>query len=206
MWWICGVWRWPWAATASLCVAGVVEGQWGARLGGIGGSASRWGGGGKLGVLEAECGESGWTWAGAASAGAQSVARKGAFVGKRTGGAIQQTLSVVLVLCPRLGHCLIQRSESGHCPRLGPKRPRLGGISWMMDLQRFLPIETVARGSWGSLGSWAGLPDPAEFLVALFTLATVIDRDETVTKGVEGVGRVGTGCQTLRNFSWCCSQ
>ena len=82
----------------------------------------------------------------------------------------------------------------------------LGGISWMMDLQRFLPIETVARGSWGSLGSWAGLPDPAEFLVALFTLATVIDRDETVTKGVEGVGRVGTGCQTLRNFSWCCSQ
>ena len=36
------------------------------------------------------------------------------------GGAIQQTLSVVLVLCPRLGHCLIQRSESGHCPRFGP--------------------------------------------------------------------------------------
>ena len=116
----CGIWRWPWAATASLCGAGVVEGQWGARLGGIGGSASRWGGGGKLGVLEAECGESGWTWAGAASAGAQSVARKGAFVGKRTGGAIQQTLSVVLVFCPRLGDCLIQRFESGHSPRFGP--------------------------------------------------------------------------------------
>ena len=44
-----GIWRWPWAATASLCGAGVVEGQWGARLGGIGGSASRWGGGGKVG-------------------------------------------------------------------------------------------------------------------------------------------------------------
>ena len=39
------------------------------------------------------------------------------------GGAIQQTLSVVLVLCPRLGHCLIQRSESGHCPRFGPNGP-----------------------------------------------------------------------------------
>ena len=36
------------------------------------------------------------------------------------GVAIQQTLSVVLVLCPRLGHCLIQRSESGHSPRFGP--------------------------------------------------------------------------------------
>ena len=123
----CGVWRWPWAATASLCGVGVVEGQWGARLGGIGGSASRWGGGGKLGVLEAECGESGWTWAGAASAGAQSVARKDAFAGKRTGGgAIQQTLSGLLVLCPRLGDCLIQRSESGHCPRFGPNGRVLG--------------------------------------------------------------------------------
>ena len=53
-------------------------------------------------------------------------------------------------------------------PPIRPKRPRFGDISWMMDLQRFLPIETVARG-------------------------------------VEGVGRVGAGCQTLRNLPWCCS-
>ena len=120
----CGIWRWPWAATASLCGAGVVEGQWGARLGGIGGSASRWGGGGKLGVLEAECGESGWTWAGAASAGAQSVARKGAFVGKRTGGGDPANAVGCACVVPETRSLPYPAIRKRPLPPIRPKRPK----------------------------------------------------------------------------------